>query len=131
MTLKTITHGTIMSKTLAEIRHLLVVAAQKDYDDRIARGIHPYSMASYHFNNCISTELAKHVDVSDWKSGNWTSIQTTTGFYDYEIVLDKYGQNKGPFSNGLWAVGAYLRSSAAYATPGFAEAYMNHCRENN
>ena len=119
------------TKSLAEIRHLLVVAAQKDYDDRIARGIHPYAMASYHFNKCILEELSKHVDVSNWGSGNWTSIQTATGFYDYEIVHDKYGQNKGPLSNGLWAVGAYLRSSAAYATPGFFEAYQNHCAENN
>ena len=119
------------TKSLAEIRHLLVVAAQKDYDDRIARGIHPYAMASYHFNKCISEELSKHVDVSNWGSGNWTSIQTATGFYDYEIVRDKYGQNKGPYSNGLWAVGAYLSSSAAYATPGLFEAYQNHCAENN
>ena len=119
------------TKSLAEIRHLLVVAAQKDYDDRIERGIHPYAIASYHFNECISEELSKHVDVSNWGSGNWTSIQTATGFYDYEIVHDKYGQNKGPLSNGLWAVGAYLRSSAAYATPGFFEAYQNHCAENN
>jgi len=119
------------TKSLAEIRHLLVVAAQKDYDDRIERGIHPYAMASYHFNECISEELSKHIDVSNWGSGNWTSIQTATGFYDYEIVLDKYGQNKGPLSSGLWAVGAYLRSNAAYATPGFFEAYQNHCSENN
>lgn len=119
------------TKSLAEIRHLLVVAAQKDYDDRIARGIHPYAIHLHHFNKCISEELSKHVDVSNWGSGNWTSIQTATGFYDYEIVLDKYGQNKGPFSNGLWAVGAYLSSSAAYATPGFFEAYQNHCAENN
>ena len=119
------------TKSLAEIRHLLVVAAQKDYDDRIERGIHPYAMASYHFNECISEELSKHIDVSNWGSGNWTSIQTATGFYDYEIVLDKYGQNKGPLSSGLWAVGAYLRSNAAYATPGFFEAYQNHCAENN
>ena len=119
------------TKSLAEIRHHLVVAAQKDYDDRIARGVHPYAMASYHFNKCISEELSKHIDVSNWGSGNWTGIQVATGFYDYEIVLDKYGQNKGPLSNGLWAVGAYLRSNAAYATPGFFEAYQNHCVENN
>ena len=48
--------------TLSEIRHKLVVAAQKEYDDRIARGIHPYSMASYHFDNCINEELSKDVD---------------------------------------------------------------------
>tara|TARA_A100001011_G_scaffold379908_1_gene446491 strand:- start:1556 stop:1927 length:372 start_codon:yes stop_codon:yes gene_type:complete len=123
-----VTTGT---KSLAEIRHLLVIAAQKEYDDRIKAGLHPYTMASYHFNDCISEELKKHVDTSGWKSGNWTSIQTATGFYEYEVVLDKYGQNEGPLSNGLWAVGAYLRSKAAYATPGFAEAYRNHCMENN
>jgi len=120
-----------MSKSLAEIRHLLVLVAQAEYDRRIEAGIHPYSMASYHFADCIIKELKKHVDISDWKSGNWTSIQTATGFYDYEVVLDKYGQNKGPLSNGLWAVGACLRSNAAWSMPGFAEAYANHCRENN
>jgi len=119
------------TKSLAEIRHLLVLAAQKEYDRRIEAGIHPYAMASYHFTNCIMEELKKHIDTSDWRSGNWTSIQVAKGFYEYEVVLDKYGQNKGPLSNGLWAVGACLCSAAAWATPGFAEAYANHCRENN
>ena len=119
------------TKSLAEIRHLLVLVAQKEYDSRVEAGVHPYEIASYHFNDCIAEELKKHADTSDWKSGNWTSIQVAKGFYEYEVVLDKYGQNDGPLSNGLWAVGAYLRSKAAYATPGFTEAYMNHCRENN
>ena len=119
------------TKSLAEIRHLLVLAAQAEYDSLIEHGVHPYSMSSHQFSSCIIQELARHIDVSDWKSGNWTGIQTATGFYDYEIVLDKYGQNNGPYSNGLWAVEACLRSSAAYATPGFTEAYANHCRENN
>ena len=118
-------------KPLAEIRHLLVVAAQKDYDDRIARGIHPYAMASYHFNKCISEELSKHVDVSAWKADNWKDLNSAFGFYEYKTILDKYNRNIGPLSNGLWAVGAYLSTSAAYATPGFFEAYQNHCMENN
>ena len=119
------------TKPLSEIRHLMVLAAQKEYDARIARGIHPYAMASYHFNECIAEELRKHVDVSDWKSDNWINMQTAFGFYEYKIIRDKYSQNIGPLSNGLWAVGAYLNSAAAWATPGFAEAYANHCRENN
>ena len=46
-------------KTLSEIRHAMVLAAQKEYDRRIACGIHPYSMASYHFTKAIDEELAK------------------------------------------------------------------------
>ena len=54
-------------KTLSGIRHLLVVAAQEEYDRRIARGIHPYSMASYHFTDAIDKELAKHVEYKEAK----------------------------------------------------------------
>ena len=122
---------TIDTKSLAEIRHLLVLAAQQEYDARIARGIHPYAMASYHFEKCIYEELNKHVDISDWKAGNWHALQKARDFYEYEIVFDKYNQNVGPLSNGLWAVSACISSTAAWATPGFAEAYANHCRENN
>lgn len=119
------------TKSLAEIRHLLVVAAQKDYDDRIARGVHPYAMASYHFERCIYEELKKHIDISDWKAGNWNALQKARDFYEYEVVFDKYNRNVGPLSNGLWAVSACISSTAAWATPGFAEAYRNHCMENN
>ena len=119
------------TKSLAEIRHLTVLAAQKEYDRRIECGIHPYSMASYHFERCIYEELKKHVDISDWKAGNWHALQKARDFYEYKIVFDKYNQNIGPLSNGLWAVSACISSTAAWATPGFAEAYSNHCRENN
>ena len=119
------------TKPLAEIRHLLVLAAQKEYDDRIKAGVHPYEMASYHFSDCISEELKKHVDTSNWKAGNWYALQEAQEFYEYEVVHDKYGQNVGPLSSGLWAVSACINSTASWATPGFAEAYRNHCMENN
>jgi len=120
------------TKSLSEIRHLLVVAAQKDYDDRIARGIHPYAMASYHFNKSISEELAKHVDISNLKADNYKALNEAYDPADYpDTYRNKYRELVGPYGNGLWAVSAYLSSSQAYATPGFFEAYQNHCRENN
>ena len=122
------------TKSLAEIRHLLVLAAQKEYDSRIKAGVHPYEMASYHFNDCIYTELTAHINspiIAKWKVDNWKLLQDALGFHEYEIVRDKYNQNIGPLSNGLWAVSAYLNSTIAWATPGFTEAYVNHCRENN
>lgn len=119
------------TKSLAEIRHLMVLAAQKEYDKWIEAGIHPYAIASYHFERCIYEELKKHVDITDWKAGNWRALQQARDFYEYEIVFDKYNQNVGPLSNGLWAVSACISSTAAWSTPGFAEAYANHCRENN
>ena len=120
-----------MNKSLSEIRHLMVLAAQKKYDEWIESGIHPYSIASYHFERCIYEELKKHVDITDWKAGNWHALQKARDFYEYEVVFDKYNQNVGPLSNGLWAVSACISSTAAWSTPGFAEAYANHCRENN
>jgi len=113
-------------KTLSEIRHLMVLAAQKEYDRRIERGIHPYAMASYHFTKVIDEELAKHVEYKGWKADNWRSLQKANDFYEYEIIFDEYKQNKGPLSSGLWAVSAYLNSAQAWATPGFAEAYQHH-----
>jgi len=110
-------------KTLSEIRHLMVLAAQQEYDRRIARGIHPYSMASYHFTKVINAELAKHVEYKGWQAGNWHALQGAADFYEYEIVFDKYKQNQGPLSKGLWAVSACLSSAEAWATPGFADAY--------
>ena len=118
-------------KSLSEIRHLMVLAAQKEYDRLIEAGVHPYAIASYHFTKCIFEELEKHVDTNDWKAENWEALQKAHGFYEYELVFDKYKQNVGPLSNGLWAVSACISSKAAWSTPGFAEAYANHCRENN
>ena len=118
-------------KPLSEIRHYMVLSAQKEYDDRISRGIHPYSIASYHFNDCIHNELATHINLSilsKWKVDNWKQLQNASGFYEYEIVRDKYNQNIGPLSKGLWAVSAYLSSTIAWSTPGFAEAYLHHAR---
>ena len=116
-----------MTQTLSEIRHKLVVAAQKEYDDRIKRGVHPYSMASYHFDNCISEELAKHVDVSDWKAGNWKDLNKSVDKTLYNKLWNPFDSNEGvDFANGQWAVSAVLRSNEAWATPGFAEAYRYH-----
>ena len=116
-----------MSKSLSDIRHLLVVAAQKEYDDRIARGIHPYSMASWHFSDCISEELAKHVDVSDWKADNWRELNKSIDKTHYNRLHNPFGDNEDvDFANGQWAVGAVLSSNEAWATPGFAEAYRYH-----
>ena len=120
------------TKPLFEIRHLLVVAAQKEYDARIARGLHPYSMASYQFENFIHNELNKYIsDTHEWKSGDWRKFQASKELYKYKVILDDYKQNIGPFSKGLWLVGAYIDLMIAWSTPGFSEAYRNHCQENN
>ena len=111
---------------LSQIRHQLVLAAQEEYDRMIERGVHPYAIASYHFDKVISTELSKHLDVTNFKKENWKQLQEAAGFYEYEIVCDKYNQNVGPLSKGLWAVAAFLSSSEAWSSPGFAEAYWYH-----
>ena len=116
-----------MTKSLSDIRHLLVIAAQKEYDDRIAKGVHPYSMASWQFSDCISEELAKHVDISDWKAGNWRELNKAIDKTHYNRLRNPFGDNEGvDFANGQWAVGAVLNSNEAWATPGFAEAYRYH-----
>lgn len=121
-----------MTLTLSQIRHKLVVAVQKNYDDRIARGIHPYSMASYHFTDCINKELEKHVDPSDWKADNWKELNSAVDKSLYNKLYDPFNSNKDvDFANGQWAVSAVLSSKEAWATPGFSEAYQNHVRENN
>ena len=113
--------------TLSEIRHKLVVAAQKEYDDRIARGVHPYSMASYHFTDVIDKELAKHTDTSNWKAGNWKELNRAVDKSLYNELYDPFKSNEDvDFANGQWAVSAVLRSNEAWATPGFAEAYRYH-----
>jgi hypothetical protein len=115
-------------KTLSEIRHQLVLSAQKEYDRRIESGIHPYSMASYNFYNCIFEELAKHVDTSDWKADNWRELNQSLSIEDYDLKPCPRGlsQKVGPLANGLWAVSANLTSTEAWSTPGFAEAYRYH-----
>lgn len=111
-------------KSLSEIRHKLVVAAQKEYDDRIARGVHPYSMSSYHFASCIREELAKHVDTSDWKADNWKELNSAVDKTLYNELYDSFSSNEDTdFANGQWAVSAVLSSNEAWATPGFAAAY--------
>tara|TARA_B100000214_G_scaffold326015_1_gene263834 strand:+ start:6751 stop:7116 length:366 start_codon:yes stop_codon:yes gene_type:complete len=116
-----------MEKSLSDIRHLLVIAAQKEYDDRIAKGAHPYSMASWQFSNCISEELAKHVDISDWKAGNWRELNKAIDKTHYNKLRDPFSDNEDvDFASGQWAVGAVLNSNEAWATPGFAEAYRYH-----
>ena len=117
--------------SLSAIRHQLVLAAQAEYDARIARGIHPYAMASYHFDDCISRRLRELVDTKGWKAGNWSELNRAYDASLYpHIVETRYGK-EGPNSNGLWAVGAFLGSAAAYATPGFFEAYNNSIIANN
>ena len=112
---------------LSEIRHKLVVAAQKEYDDRIARGVHPYSMASYHFTDVIDKELAKHTDTSNWKADNWKELNRAVDKSLYNELYNPFKSNEDvDFANGQWAVSAVLRSNEAWATPGFAEAYRYH-----
>ena len=106
------------SMNLSDIYYHLVVAAQAEYDARIARGIHPYSMASYHFSDAIAKELDKHVDSSGWKAENWKALIA---------AQPKIEGNE----NGRWAVSAVVGSWKAYATPGFFEAYANSIQSNN
>jgi len=116
-----------MTLTLFEIRHKLVVAAQEEYDRRIDRGIHPYSMASYHVGAVINEELAKHVDISDWKAGNWRELNEAIDKSLYNKLRNPFGSNEDvDFASGQWAVSANLSSSEAWATPGFEEAYRYH-----
>ena len=119
-------------KSLSEIRHLLVIAAQKEYDEIISRGVHPYAIASYHFTSVIDNELSKYVDYKEWKADNWKELDKAFDMKYYNKRRSHFGDNEGvDFCQGQWAVGAYLNSAAAWATPGFAEAYQNHCLENN
>jgi len=116
-----------MTLTLSEIRHKLVIAAQEEYDRRIEKGIHPYSMASYNFASVINTELVKHVDTSEWKAGNWKELNSAIDKTLYNELYNPFSSNEDvDFANGQWAVSAVLRSSEAWATPGFAEAYRYH-----
>ena len=116
-----------MTQSLSDIRHLLVIAAQKEYDNLIAKGIHPYAIASYHFDNCISEELSKHIDYEDWKADNWRELDRAFDMKYYNKRRSNFGDNEGvDFCQGQWAVGAYLNSAQAWATPGFAEAYRYH-----
>ena len=114
-------------KTLFELRHLLVVAAQEEYDRRIAKGIHPHSMASYHFTDAIDEELAKYVDYEDWKADNWRELNKAIDRSLYNKLRDPFSSNEDvDFASGQWLVSAYLSSAEAWATPGFAEAYRWH-----
>ena len=116
-----------MKKSLSDIRHMLVIAAQKEYDDRIARGIHPYAIASYHFDSCIIEELTKYVDISDWKADNWRELKSAIDKTHYNKLRKAFGPNEDvDFCEGQWAVSAVLNSKEAWATPGFAEAYRYH-----
>ena len=116
-----------MTLSLSDIRHKLVVAAQEEYDRRIARGMHPYSMASWHFGAIINAELVKHVDISDWKAGNWRELNKAIDKSLYNKLRNPFGSNEDvDFASGQWAVKAYLSSAEAWATPGFAEAYRHN-----
>ena len=104
-------------KTLSQIRQQLVVAAQKEYDRRIDKGIHPYSMASHNFSRVIIEKLKEHIDISNWKADNWRALSAS---------FDSSLYNEGEYDEGQWAVGAVLNSKEAWSTPGFAEAYQYH-----
>jgi hypothetical protein len=111
---------------LEDIRHQLVLAAQKHYDDLIENGAHPYSIASYHFEKVISDKLLEYVDTSTWKADNYKELQYSM---DSSIYPGAPGEKVvGRPDEGLWAVGAILNSKEAWATPGFAEAYINSCK---
>ena len=101
--------------TLVEVRQKLVLACQAEYDRRISNGVHPYAMASYHFNSTFDSELEKYIDVSNWKAGDWRKLMNA-------LPEDPDASN----SEGQWAVGAICNSAQAWATPGFAEAYRWH-----
>ena len=104
-----------MSLSLPEIRQKLVLACQAEYDRRISNGVHPYAIASYNFNKVFDEELAKHIDVSNWKADDWLKLMNA-------LPEDSDASN----SEGQWAVSAICNSNQAWATPGFAEAYRYH-----
>ena len=106
---------------LKDIRHQLVLAAQNHYDELMEDGMSPYAIASYHFEEVISKKLSEFVDTSAWKAGNYKELQYSM---DATIYPSESGKEPG---EGLWAVGAILSSKEAWATPGFAEAYINSC----
>ena len=107
-------------KTLSQIRQQLVVAAQKEYDRRIDKGVHPYSMSSHNFSRVIIEKLKEHIDISDWRADNWRALN---GAFEMPFITSNEDTD---FSSGLWAVGAVLNSKEAWSTPGFAEAYQYH-----
>ena len=111
---------------LKDIRHQLVLAAQKHYNSLIEEGVHPYSMASYHFEKVISDKLSEYVVTSRWKADNYRKLQCSM---DPSMYPGKSGEDvEGRPGDGLWAVGAVLNSKEAWSTPGFAEAYANSCK---
>ena len=119
-------------KSLSEIRHLLVIACQEAYDRDIKSGVHPYAIASYHYEKTLDDELEKHIDTTDWKADNWRQLHKAFDQKYYNKRRSDFGSNDGvDFCQGQWAVGAILNSKQAWATPGFTEAYLNHCLENN
>ena len=101
--------------TLVEVRQKLVLACQAEYDRRISNGVHPYAIASYHFDKTFDSELEKYIDVSNWKAGDWRKLMRA-------LPEDPDASN----SEGQWAVSAICNSAQAWATPGFAEAYIYH-----
>ena len=104
-----------MTLTLSEIRGKLVLACQAEYDRRISNGVHPYAIASYDFNSIFTKELAKYIDTSNWKPGDWRKLMRA-------LPKDPDASN----SEGQWAVSAICNSNQAWATPGFAQAYRYH-----
>jgi len=110
---------------LKDIRHQLVLAAQKHYDELMEDGMSPYAIASYHFEEVISKKLSEYVDTSNWKAGDYKELQYSM---DCSVYPGDPGEKvEGRPDEGIWAVGAILSSKVAWATPGFAEAYINSC----
>jgi len=112
---------------LKDIRHQLVLAAQKHYNSLIEGGMHPYSIASYHFEKVISDKLSEYVDTAGWKADNYKALQHSmdSSMYPANPSSQLCYPLLGRPEEGLWAVGAILSSKEAWATPGFAEAYVN------
>tara|TARA_Y100000310_G_C20028053_1_gene510500 strand:+ start:146 stop:487 length:342 start_codon:yes stop_codon:yes gene_type:complete len=111
---------------LKDIRHQLVLAAQKHYDELMEGGMSPYAIASYHFEGVISDKLSEYVDTSSWKAGDYKELQYSMDASAYPG--DPGEKVDGRPDEGLWAVGAVLSSKEAWAMPGFAEAYANSCK---
>ncbi len=115
---------------LKDIRHQLVLAAQKHYNSLIEGGMSPYAIASYHFEKVISDKLSEYVDTSGWKADNYKELQCSMdpSMYPAKSSSQLCYPLLGRPGDGLWAVGAVLSSKEAWAMPGFAEAYANSCK---
>ena len=106
---------------LCELYDSLIKAGQEKYDKMIDNGLHPYAVASYHFTATLQKELETHVGpTTDWGSDDWEKLWEGIGNSKFH-GMDEYDM-------GAWATGAFITSRQAWATPGFAAAYVNSCK---